>query len=91
MRKRANTESRTGDNLHDVATGALHIHEVRVRRLYKSLQFVLPRFDNGVGVQKIGLQGRHRKGVGGSRRAQTKVQIDTASNMRSQNNDEGAE
>lgn len=34
-------------------TRALHIHEIRVRRLHKSLELVSPGLCSGTGVEKI--------------------------------------
>lgn len=43
------------------ASGALHVHEERVGRLYKPLQLVLLGLDRGVGVKQVTLQSRHRE------------------------------
>lgn len=43
-------------NVHREASGALHVHEERVGRLYKPLQLVLLGLDRGVGVKQVTLQ-----------------------------------
>jgi hypothetical protein len=55
-RRKANGQQR---DAHGVTSGALDIHEERIRSLYQSLQLVLLRFGRRVRIQEVAFEGRH--------------------------------